>query len=94
MQVRFRLGSGIARLAPSPLISLELPEGADVAGAYREIEARYPDLAPALPSALPVVAGQHVLRTQTLHHGDEVALLMPVSGGSPATTRSGSSHGH
>jgi molybdopterin converting factor small subunit len=94
MQVRFRLGSGIARLAPSPLISLELPEGADVEGAYREIEERYPDLAAALPSALPVVGGQHVLRTQTLHHGDEVALLLPVSGGSPSPTRTGSSHGH
>ena len=94
MQIRIRLGSGIARLAPTPLISLELPDGADVEGAYREIGARYPDLAPALRSALPVVDGQHVLRTQTLHHGDEVALLIPVSGGSPANTRTGSSHGH
>jgi len=94
MQVRFRLGSGIARLAPSPLLSLELPDGADVEGAYREIGERYPELAPALRAALPLVGGQHVLRTQTLHHGDEVALLMPVSGGSPETTRRGSSHGH
>ena len=91
MQVRIRLGSGISRLAPASLISIELPDGADVEGAFREIGERYPDLAPALPSALPVVAGRHVLKTQTLHNGDEVALLIPVSGGSP--TRTGRSHG-
>jgi molybdopterin converting factor small subunit len=94
MQVRLRLGSGIARFAPAPLISLDLAEGADVAAAYREIEARYPDLAAVLPSALPVVAGRHVLRTETLHPGDEVALLMPVSGGSLVTSSTRSSHGH
>ena len=92
MQVRVRLGSGIARFAPAPLLTLELPDGCDVAAAFGEIRARYPELAPALQSALPVVRGRHVLRTDSLDSGDEIALLLPVSGGAPAPTRS--SHGH
>jgi len=40
-----------------------------------------PALAPALRSALPVVAGTHVEREQRLSAGDEVALLIPVAGG-------------
>jgi acetamidase/formamidase len=81
MQVRVRLGSGIARFAPAPLLTLELPDGCDVEGAFGEIGTRYPDLAPALRSALPVVRGRHVLPTDSLNSGDEIALLLPVSGG-------------
>ena len=40
-----------------------------------------PDVAPALRSVLPVVAGEHAERTRRLRAGDEVALLLPVSGG-------------
>jgi molybdopterin synthase sulfur carrier subunit len=83
MQVRVRLGSGIARFAPAPLLTIELPDGSDVERAFGEIGARYPDLAPALRSALPVVAGRHALRTDSLKSGDEIALLLPVSGGGP-----------
>jgi molybdopterin synthase sulfur carrier subunit len=96
MQVRVRLGLGIARFAPTPQLMLELPDGSNVEQAYEAIESEYPDLAPALRSALPVVAGRHAERTQSLRHGDELALLIPVAGGSqervPITTRS--SHGN
>jgi molybdopterin converting factor small subunit len=53
VEVRIRLGSGIARLAPAPMFVVELP----------------------------VVRGAHVGLEQALAHGDEVALLVPVSGG-------------
>ena len=81
MEVRIRLGGGIARLAPAPLLRLELPDGATVEDLYDRLASNNPELAPALGSALPVLHGSHVERGQSLAHGDEVALLTPVSGG-------------
>jgi molybdopterin converting factor small subunit len=83
VQVRIRLGSGIARLAQSPLLTLELPEGATIDELYESLGASHPELAPALRSALAVVGGSQVERRRPLRHGDEVALLLPVSGGGP-----------
>lgn len=81
MQVRVRLGAGLTRLASSPLLSVELPEGATVADLYERVSTEQPGLAPALRSVLPVVAGEHVSRDRRLEHGQLVALLLPVSGG-------------
>ena len=81
MEVRIRLGSGIARFAPAPMLRLELPDGATVDELYRHLAADHPELAPALRSALPIVGGEHVERGQALANGDEVALLTPVAGG-------------
>jgi molybdopterin converting factor small subunit len=81
LQIRVRLGAGLSRFAGSPLLALELPEGGSVEDLYAAIGESYPELAPALPSALPVVAGMHVERDAALHPGDEVALLIPVAGG-------------
>jgi sulfur-carrier protein len=81
MHVRVRLGSGLARLAPSPLVSLDLDEGATVADACRRLAADQPELAGAIGAALPVVGGEHADRARPLRHGDELALLTPVAGG-------------
>lgn len=81
MQVRVRLGTGLARLASGPLHALELDEGATVADACRRLAADQPQLAGAIDSALPVVGGAHAERTSPLRHGDELALLTPVAGG-------------
>jgi molybdopterin converting factor small subunit len=81
VEVRIRLGSGIARLAPGPMLRLELPDGATVDDLYERLAAGHPELAPALGSALPLLGGVHVERSQALAHGDEVALLTPVAGG-------------
>jgi MoaE-MoaD fusion protein len=81
VEVRIRLGSAIAKLAPASSLRLELPDGATVSDLYARLADGYPDLAPALPSALPLVAGAHVERDRALGHGDEVALLTPVAGG-------------
>jgi molybdopterin converting factor small subunit len=83
VQVRIRLGSGMARLAPAPTLTLQLPEGATIDELYESLGQSHPELAPALRSALAVVGGSQVERRRPLRHGDEVALLLPVSGGGP-----------
>ena len=81
MQVRVRLSAGLARLADAPLVMLDLEDGATVDDALARLRSVVPALARALPSALPVIAGEHAERTRPLRAGDEVALLLPISGG-------------
>ncbi len=81
MTVRVRLGAGLARLSVAPFVTLEVADGATVADLFERLGAQAPELAPALRSALPVVRGEHVTRDQPLGDRDEVALLLPVSGG-------------
>jgi sulfur-carrier protein len=85
VQIRVRLGAGLSRFAGSPLLALELPESSSVDDLFVVLGERHPELAPALPSALPVVGGSHVERSATLSPGDEVALLIPVAGGAGPT---------
>jgi MoaE-MoaD fusion protein len=64
--------------------TLELPDGATVEavlGHYRALTPEQPKLWPALAIA---VNRNYAARTCPLRHGDEVALLPPVSGGSVA----------
>lgn len=81
MEVRIRLGTGIARFAPAPMLTLQLPSGSTIEDLYDRLACSNPELGRALQSALPIVGGVHVQRAQTLAQGDEVALLAPVSGG-------------
>jgi MoaE-MoaD fusion protein len=81
MRVRVRLGAGLSRFADAPLLSIDLAEGASVDDLLETLGTEQPALAPALRSALPVLAGTHVEREQRLSAGDEVALLIPVAGG-------------
>jgi molybdopterin converting factor small subunit len=81
MIVRIRLGSSLARLAPAPMLSLELPDGATVADLYDRLAGTAPELTPALAAALPLVEGEHIERGHRLAHGQEIALLTPVAGG-------------
>ena len=57
MIVRIRLGSNLARLAPAPMLRLELPDDATVEDLYDRLASSAPELGPALASALPVVDG-------------------------------------
>jgi molybdopterin converting factor small subunit len=63
------------------MLRIELPNGATVEDLYERLAGTTPELGPALASALPLVAGEHVERERKLSHGDEVALLTPVAGG-------------
>jgi molybdopterin converting factor small subunit len=81
VQVRVRLGAGLSRLAHAPLLTVELADGATVEDLYASLRRTQPDLDGALRSALPVVAGEHVARDRRLADREELALLLPVSGG-------------
>jgi molybdopterin converting factor small subunit len=107
VEVRIRLGNGIARFSPAPRLRLELPDGSTVDDLFACLAADHPELAPALRSALPVLGGVHVERAQTLKDGDELGVLTPVAGGAVAYGRSrsnalnirptimkGAGHGH
>jgi molybdopterin converting factor small subunit len=71
----------MAQFAAAPVLTLELPSGSTVEDVFRRLASSNPELAPALRSALPIVGGTHVERGKPLAHGDELALLAPVSGG-------------
>jgi molybdopterin converting factor small subunit len=79
--VRVRLGAGLARLSAAPFLTVEVAEGATVGDLFARLAEDEPELAPALRSVLPVVSGAHVTRDQVLADRQEVALLLPVSGG-------------
>jgi len=81
VHVRVRLGAGLSRFADAPLLSVDLADGGTVDDLLAALGTQQPSLAPALRSALPVLAGAHVDREQHLKAGDEVALLIPVAGG-------------
>jgi molybdopterin synthase sulfur carrier subunit len=48
---------------------------------YARLRDDEPDLGPALRAALPVVRGEHVPRDRSLADRQEIALLLPISGG-------------
>jgi sulfur-carrier protein len=81
VHVRVRLGAGLARLAQAPVLSVDVADGATVAELLDRLAGVEPGVAPALASALPVIAGEHAERSRRLRAGEEVALLIPVSGG-------------
>lgn len=82
MRVKVRFAAALARLAAAPQLTLDLPDGATVGELLQRLADEQPELAPALGAALPVRAGSHVERGDALADGDEVALLIPVAGGS------------
>lgn len=81
MQVSVRLGSGLSGLSRAPFLTLDLDHGATVGELYAQLAEAEPDIAPTLRSTLAIVGGQHVRRDQVLRHRQEVALLLPMSGG-------------
>jgi len=79
--IRVRLGGGLSALAASPLLAVDVAEGATVGELLARLRADEPELAPALPAALPIIGGEHVTRDRRLADREELALLLPISGG-------------
>jgi molybdopterin converting factor small subunit len=83
VQVRVRLGTGLIRFSSTraPALTVELDDGATVDDLLASLRVSEPELAPALRSALPMIDGAHAERRRRLEDREEVALLLPVSGG-------------
>ena len=63
-------------------VSLDLPEGADVAAAWAALVTDLPVLAPSAPSVRFARNGRYVEVDERLSTGDELAVIPPVAGGS------------
>jgi molybdopterin synthase sulfur carrier subunit len=68
------LGTGVTRL------SIHLRENATVADLLESLHAQYPN-ASRLDNAVVVSQGEHVSGSALLSDGQELALLLPISGG-------------
>src|SRR5437660_632987 len=69
VEVRIRLGSGIAQFAPAPVLTVQLPNGATIDDLCDQLASSNPQLGASLGSALPVLGGMHVMRRQPLANG-------------------------
>jgi molybdopterin synthase catalytic subunit len=80
VQIRVRLFAGLRERAGTGELELELPEGAVVGDALERMRA--------LTDGVPVVMAvnqEYAHADVTLHGGDEVALIPPISGGAVGT---------
>lgn len=81
MRVSLRLSSGLAQYAPSTRFSFDLAPDSTIADLINQLGVAYPALKKPLSTSVAVVAGRHVERGEVLNTGDEVAFLIPISGG-------------
>jgi len=83
MQVRVLLFGVLKDIFPEAISSLQLPDGATVSTLLDHFRALVPTQQALLGSLAVAVNQQYAVPQQILADGDEVALLPPVSGGSP-----------
>lgn len=81
IRVAVKLFAQYAELVGTPLMELELPQGATVADAVAALRSRVPAAAQLPERPLAARNLTHVLATQRLADGDELALLPPLAGG-------------
>jgi molybdopterin converting factor small subunit len=81
MEVYVRLSSGLARSSGRAKLKMSLDEGATVADLIAQLRVQEPAMAQQLGSVVAVMAGKHIPYSEPLSPGQEVALLIPISGG-------------
>jgi molybdopterin converting factor small subunit len=81
MNVHIRLSAGLASAAGSSRLVVTLAEEATVADLLDHLRTEYPALASKIERAVPVISGRHVALSESLSGTEEVALLLPISGG-------------
>ena len=87
IRVRVRLFAVQRELAGTREVTLELADGSDVEAVWAALAAAYPVLAPGRPSMRFARNGEYADPSTVVADGDEVAMIPPVSGGSPRPTR-------
>ncbi len=82
--VRVRLFARLREQAGTAALDLQLPDGATAGDALAELARRLPDADLDPGRIRPAVNQELAGWPAPLHHGDELALVPPVSGGAPA----------
>ena len=82
MNINVRLSSGLGQSIGKARLTITLGENATVSDLIEHLRRGYPQMGERLDAALPVISGRHVSPSEPLSSGQEVALLLPVSGGS------------
>ena len=81
MHVTIRLFARLRELAGASELARSVPEGASAADAWNALVSEFPALGDYSRSISCAVNEEYARLTATLHDGDEVAFLPPVSGG-------------
>jgi molybdopterin converting factor subunit 1 len=81
MTVRVLLFAALREAAGARELTVELPDGADLAGLRAAVGAARPALRPYLETAAVAVNEEYAGPDTRLHPGDVAALIPPVSGG-------------
>jgi molybdopterin converting factor subunit 1 len=81
MRIQVKLFAILKDLAGASDIALELPDGATIMDAAKQLSERFPKLAPYLKRVAFAANQSYTDKTTILHDGDELALIPPVSGG-------------
>jgi molybdopterin converting factor subunit 1 len=84
VRVSVRLFAGLSDLVGHREVELELLDGATVAHLREQLASQYPAVAPLMSTLVCAVDEEYVPNEHPLRPGDQVALIPPVSGGSPA----------
>ena len=84
MRIRVRLFAIQRELAGTREVALDLADGATVADAWDALVARHPAIAPGRSYVRFARNGTYADETTTVHDGDEVAMIPPISGGGVA----------
>jgi len=82
MNIRVRFSAGLVPLAGNTRMTVALSEEATIADLLQHLQTEHPAMASGLDKAVPMIAGRHVAHSKQLSAGQEVSLLLPVSGGS------------
>lgn len=83
IRVHVRLFAMQRELAGTRALDLDLPPGATIEDAWAEVVRQYPGLAPGRPALRFARNGAYASAETVLDEADEVAMIPPVSGGSP-----------
>jgi MoaE-MoaD fusion protein len=81
MDVSVRLSSRLANITGSTRLIVNLTEDATISELIEYLCNEYPHLYDPLKTCVAVISGRHVDRSHLLQAGQEVALLIPISGG-------------
>src|SRR5680860_400854 len=83
MNIRIRYFASVRELMGTGASAIALDPGASVSDALERLADHNPRIETAFRACLPMVNQEYVNRGHVLQEGDELALIPPVSGGSP-----------